>query len=109
MKNYKILCESAISPQKYVEAITGKCFIFNADTIGGLIEEIQTRCVNEGFDNLWDYPLCEIDQIIENGLSVILVELTGEDTVGDVGTGKWTTVLRWFEVPEDLNPDNFTR
>lgn len=98
MKKYTVGCNRALSPQEYVNAVTGKLFAFSSDTIGGLIDEIQNRLEPEGYCDLWDYPLEEIDEIVENGLSVVLVELVGEDV-----DGKCVTMLRWFEVPEGLH------
>lgn len=95
MRKYHICSCRALSPQEYVEKVTGKCFVVSADTIGALIDEIQNRLASEGYDDLWDYPLEEIDEVIENDLSVVLVELVGKDV-----DGSWATILRWFEMPK---------
>ena len=48
------------SPQNFVEEVTGKCYIFqNQDTVF----EIQELLKFNGYDDLWDYPLSEIDEI----------------------------------------------
>ena len=95
MRKYSVCSNRTLSPQEYVEDITGKCFVFSSGTIGGLIDEIQNRLESEGYSDLWDYPLEEIDEVVENGLSVVLVELVGEDV-----DGSWATILRWFEMPK---------
>lgn len=89
--------ESVYSPQAYLEAVTGKCYIIHGDTIYDLLDEIQAILSENGYKLLWDYPLTEIDEIVANDINVVLVELTGDDE-----NGKWRTVYRWFEVPEQF-------
>lgn len=89
--------DGVYSPQAYLESVTGKCYIINTDTISGLIDEIQRRLCDNGHKLLWDFPLTEIDEIAANDLDVVLVELTGDNE-----SGKWTTVYRWFEVPDEF-------
>jgi hypothetical protein len=46
---------------------------------------------------LWNYPLNEIDHIVENKIDVVLVDCSHfEDDY-------WITELRWFEVPKGIN------
>jgi hypothetical protein len=45
--------------------------------------------------NLFDYPLSEIDHIVENKINVVLVDVSGFDK-----NGIWQHEYRWFEVPE---------
>lgn len=89
--------EQAYNPQNYVATITGQYYIFRSDNIDKLVEEIESCLKKNDFDCLWNYPLSEIDHIVENKLNVVLVELTGDDE-----DGEWKTVYRWFEVPEDF-------
>lgn len=89
--------DGVYSPQSYIEAVTGECYIIRASTIYGLLDEMQAILSDYGYGYLWDYPLTEIDEIVENKLDVVLVELTGDDD-----EGKWRTVYRWFEVPEQF-------
>lgn len=89
--------DGVYSPQFYLEAVTGKCYIINSDTISGLIDEIQQKLCDNGHKLLWDFPLTEIDEIVANNSDVVLVELTGDNE-----NGEWTTVYRWFEVPEQF-------
>ena len=46
------------TPQTFVEAITGNCYIIDGDDDVGLIARLLEE---NGFDNLWDYPIDEID------------------------------------------------
>jgi NAD(P)H-dependent FMN reductase len=46
---------------------------------------------------LWDYPLNEIDHIVENNLNVVLVEIGYFDE-----NDYLQKEFRWFEVPENM-------
>lgn len=91
--------EGALSPQSYVRSVTGLCYIFWEIDISAMISEIHSHLKSNGYDGLWDFPLSEIDIIVENEHNVVLVELTGEDD-----DGEWKTIFRWFEVPEGFTP-----
>lgn len=90
--------EKIYSPQNYLEAVTGKCYIIDGYDDAELIQEIL---VENGYtDELWDYPLSEIDHIVENKLNVVLVDcmvVNSED--------EFEHVYRWFEVPEDFKEE----
>ena len=84
------------SPQSYLEAVTGKCYIIRGCND---VETIQAVLVQNGYtDTLWDYPLSEIDHIVENNLNVVLVDCM----VVDPETDEFEHEYRWFEVPEDF-------
>jgi hypothetical protein len=64
------------------------------------VEFIQEVLVAEGHtDDLWDYPLTEIDHIVENNLNVVLVDCSHYE--GDIYVNEY----RWFEVPEDFKDE----
>ena len=89
--------EQIYSPQAYLAAVTGKCYIIEN---GYMVDFIQEILVSEGHtDDLWDYPLTEIDHIVENNLDVVLVNCSYYD--GD----EWVPEYRWFEVPEDFKEE----
>ena len=87
--------EKIYSPQGYLEAVTGKCYIVNG------CNDIETiQCVlNEHELDLWDYPMSEIDHIVENQLNVVLVDCMVENNATD----EFDHIFRWFEVPEDFS------
>ena len=89
--------EKIYSPQNYLEAVTGKCYIVRDDNDIETIQSILHRTGN----NLWDYPLSEIDHIVENNLDVVLVDCLfwNEDR------HEFDHILRWFEVPEDFKEE----
>ena len=91
--------ERIYSPQNYLMAITGKCYIHSGEND---VEFIQEILVENGYtDTLWDYPLSEIDHIVENNLNVVLVDCM----VVNEETDQFEHQYRWFEVPEDFEEE----
>lgn len=91
--------EKIYSSQSYLEAITGKCYIINGCDDIELIQEILVE--NGYIDELWDYPLSEIDHIVKNNLNVVLVDCM----VANEETDEFEHEYRWFEVPEDFKEE----
>lgn len=89
--------EQIYSPQKYLDGVTGNCYIIDGDNDIELIRGILNEC---GYE-LWDYPMSEIGHIVENNLDVVLVECM----VYNKSTKEYETVYRWFEVPEDFEKE----
>lgn len=90
--------EQIYAPQVYLEAITGKFYFMKGGEYP--VDFIQEVLVAEGHtDDLWDYPLTEIDHIVENNLNVVLVDCSHYE--GDIYVNEY----RWFEVPEDFKDD----
>ena len=48
-------------------------------------------------DDLWDYPLSEIDHIVENELDVVLVDTSYVDDT----TYELVNEYRWVEIPKE--------
>lgn len=86
------------SPQNYVCAVTGTYYFFkNKKHPADEIHELLSLSIPEG--ELWDYPLTEIDHIVENELNVVLVDCSHyEEEV-------YINEYRWFEVPEDFKEE----
>lgn len=84
------------APQNYVGAVTGVYYIFKHNRHP--VEEIQDLLSMNDIE-LWDYPLTEIDHIVENNLNVVLVDCSHYE--GDA----YIEELRWFEVPEDFEDE----
>jgi hypothetical protein len=84
------------APQNYVGAVTGVYYIFKHNRHP--VEEIQDLLQMSDLC-LWDYPLTEIDHIVENNLNVVLVDCSHYE--GDVYVNEY----RWFEVPEDFKEE----
>lgn len=83
------------SPQNFVEAVTGYCYIFRSDNVA---EQIAKFLKQNGYSDLFDYPLDEIDHIVENNINVVLVDVSCFDK-----HGIWHHEIRWFEVPENFS------
>ena len=84
------------APQNYVCAVTGNYYFFKYTSSPE--EEIQELLSMNGYE-LWDYPLTEIDHIVENNLNVVLVDCSHYE--GDMYVNEY----RWFEVPEDFKEE----
>lgn len=91
-----VLSNKIFTPQTFLEIITGKCYMYDDDDII-LIHNVLRH---EGFEDddcctLWDYPLDEIGEIVENEVDVVLVECCYFD-----GNDVLQKEYRWFEVPD---------
>jgi hypothetical protein len=86
--------EKIYSPQQYLEAVTNKYYIAMGDDDIRFIEDRLK--LNEL--ELWNYPLSEIDHILENKLNVVIVDCMCWDTEAHEFKHRY----RWFEVPEDF-------
>lgn len=84
--------EQIYSPQQYLEAITDKCYIMRGEDD---ITFIHDRLAENGIE-LWDYPITEIDHIVEHQHNVVLVDCM----VVNEETDQFEHQYRWFEVPE---------
>ena len=87
------------NPQSFVGAVTGHYFIFQQNDT---VTEIHNILKENGFETednpLWDYPLDEIEHIVENNVPVVLVDVSGFNK-----NDQWITEYRWFEVHEGFN------
>lgn len=88
--------EHIYAPQNYVAAVTGTYYFFKNKVHPA--DEIQYLLAINEYE-LWDYPLTEIDHIVENNLNVVLVDCSRYE--GDMFINEY----RWFEVPEDFKEE----
>lgn len=91
--------EQIYSPQSYLEAVTGKCYLVRGEDDVAFIEEVLA--LNGYGADYWNYPLSEIEHIVENNFNVVLVECM----VVNSETDEFEHVYRWFEVPEDFKDE----
>lgn len=89
--------EKIYSPQMYLEGVTEKCYVFDVDND---IEFIEKILYEHGYE-FWNYPLSEIDHIVENNLDVVLVDCM----VWNEETKEFEHQYRWFESPENFEED----
>ena len=89
--------ERIYSPQQYLEAVTNKYYVIRGEDD---ISFIHGVLVHENLE-FWDYPMSEIDHIVENNLNVVLVDCmaVNEDT------NQFEHEYRWFEVPENFKEE----
>ena len=88
------------SPQNFVEILTGICYGFDCDDTAREIRDLLklNKIKNDFNKNLRDYAIDEIDKIVLNNISVVLVDTTYIDE-----NCKMVQEYRWFEVPNSFN------
>lgn len=84
--------DRVISAQEYLHLITGRWFPMTSEDDDVTIKRVLKDL---GFNNLWDYPLSEIDEVVANCSSVVLVDLEKHSTN--------THIWRWYELPDSTN------
>ena len=84
------------SPQNYCIDFLDVCPIFRGEK-----DELRAYLDNTGHEDLWDYPFDEIDYIVENNISVVLIDSTYIDDKGEM-----IHEHRWFEIPKELEGAN---
>ena len=85
------------NPQSYLMLVTDICYFQKSSE--DVYEFIDNVLQHHGLE-LWNYPLKEIDHIIENDIDVVLVDCSHfEDDC-------YINELRWFEVPSDIVADD---
>ena len=85
-----IVFNGILSVEEYLLLITGKHYDLSAPN---RFEEIADILRLEGHNDLWDFPLDEIDEVIEAETSVILVRVPSLNEQGEE-----EIFYRWFEV-----------
>lgn len=86
--------EHIYSPQDYLELVTGKYYVVRGDDD---IETIESILKENGY-NLLNYPLSEIDHIVENSLNVVLVDCLFYDEE----KSEFEHIYRWFETKGEI-------
>lgn len=89
--------EQIYTPQTYCQKLTGYCYLFAQYNT---VKEIEAILRLHDLE-YWNYPLSEIDHIVENELNVVLVDVSGHDEYN-----VWKTEHRWFEVPDDFTEED---
>lgn len=88
--------------QSYLELVTGK--VYTRDGRLNDYDIIEQALKEEGLqDELWDYPLTEINHIIENEYDVVLVEVN----VWNKNNDSLETDYRFYQVPTDMEDEEF--
>lgn len=77
------------STQDYCWDFLGEC-----PFVTGEKDELRKLLDKEGYPELWDYPIDEIEHIVENGIPVVLVDTTYTNDDCEM-----VHELRWFQIP----------
>lgn len=88
-----VLSKEIYSPQNFLETLTGNCYFFNIEK--SILAQVYHLLFVNGFINLGNYSLTEIDHIVENDFDVVLVDVSDFDDEKN----KWIKEFRWFEIP----------
>ena len=92
-----IMYDKVLTPQTYLEMMTGKYYCLNADNQLEQVENILDSQFGEGA--YWSFALDNIGEVMENDHKVVLVECV--NIVMEDDKAKQEHIYRWFEVPDD--------
>ena len=94
--------DGVVYPQAFLAVLTGKYFCVTADN---QVEEIEKILDEEfGAGQYWSYPFEETEDIVKNDKSVVLVEIVNINEECEQ-----ERLYRWFEVPEEMSKEEFTK
>lgn len=105
MAKNTILYNDVLTPQTYLEIMTGNYFCLNADNQLEIVEKILDEYCGNGL--YWSFALDDIDEVIKKGYKVVLVEIINVVMEGD--KAKLKTIYRWFEVPGEWTKEEFQK
>lgn len=105
MANNTIIYNGVLTLQTYLEIMTGKYFLLNADNQIELVEKILDEQCGNGL--YWSFALDDIDEVIKNGYKVVLVAIVNIIMKGDKAERE--TIYRWFEVPGEWTKEEFQK
>lgn len=94
--------DKIISAETYIEFITGKHYDLERPD---QFEEMAEIMRETGNDDLWDFPIEDIEEILENDTPVVLVDVYGT-TIDD---NTMHHVHRWFELPDNNKDEDAIR
>ena len=90
-----IKSKTIYSLQNFFESYFGFCPITTGDE-----NELRNLLDSNGYDNLWDYPMDEIEHIVENDIPVVLVDTSYINKKGEI-----CSEHRWVELPDAFSPN----
>ena len=88
----KIISRKLWTPQEFVEAFTGECYIIDGDNDSVTIRNILSE---HGYPDIWDYLLDE--EIPENVHQVVLVDCL----IWNKLDHEYHHTYRWFHIPDE--------
>lgn len=93
-----------LTPQQYLELVTGNYYCLNSDNQLEMVEKIVDEEFGEGA--FWSFALDDIGEVIENDLIVVLVEVV--NIVMKDGRAEQEKLYRWFELPFDCTKEELS-
>lgn len=93
-----------LTPQQYLELVTGKYYCLNSDNQLEMVEKILDEEFGEGV--CWSFALDDIGEVIENDHIVVLVEVV--NIVIKDGRAEQEKLYRWFELPVDCTKEELS-
>lgn len=93
--NSVVKSEKLYSIAEYCEQFLG----FYPGMHGTTEDELQKILNENGYDHLWSRPLSEIDEVLESGKPVVLVDCSYRTNDGTY-VGKYVSNIRWVEIPD---------
>lgn len=94
--------DTVISAETYIEYITGEHYELKRPD---QFEEIAEIMEKTGNDCLWDFPIDEIEEILENDTPVVLVDVYGTT----IDNNTMHHVHRWFELPDENKDEDIIK
>lgn len=105
MTENTVVYNRVLTPQTYLEIMTGKYFTLNADNQIEAVENILDKQFGEGV--YWSFALDDIAEIVENEHKVVLVECV--NSANKNGIAEQEKIYRWFEVSEEWTKEIFEK
>lgn len=88
--------DSVYSIQSYCDEFLGFCPVTRAEP-----GELRKILNENGYENVWDRPISEVDEVLECGLPVVLVDTSYVSKDGIVEDYRWCEVPESKEVTKD--------
>ncbi len=97
-----IKSQTIFSPQNYLLAMTGHCYILHDDfdVVKSIHLLLQKHGVEDENRKIADFPFTDVRQVVESNLNVVLVDISGYGP-----DDEWKTQYRWFEVTDEFNEE----
>ena len=94
--------DGTVYPQAFLAVMTGKYFCVTANN---QLEEVENILDEElGKGQCWSYPFSETADVVKSDKSVVLVEIVNINEECEQ-----ERLYRWFEVPEEMTKEEFTK
>lgn len=97
-----VMYDGKLTPQVYLEMMTGNYYCLNDDNQVEQVENILDEQFGDG--TYHSFALSDISEVQENDHKVVLVECV--NIVMKEDRAEQETICRWFEVPEEWTKEH---